>query len=242
MSRAVLWLPLAFVLGGLVGAWGPNEELRRLKERPAASAAPAARAHGFDAFARMVNIPDVARRRGPRPPRRPAATNTVATVRPPASAASPSATGVVRRAARPQRLSPEDLRARIDEAADLWRARSELVRAGALRTLGLGEAGAAAFDAALLRMNDDLRAALQAAADALAEEAELTPELGVRLMGDLSATIAETYDRIGAAVDPARRADVAKLNLAELIDPSVAEPLVAVQGKLTAAERRERTP
>ena len=31
----------------------------------------------------------------------------------------------------------------------------------------------------------------------------------------------------GAAVDPARRADVAKLNLAELIDPSVAEPLVA---------------
>lgn len=241
MSRVVLWLPLAFVLGGLIGAWGPNEELRRIRERPAKAAAPAARAHGFDAFARMVNIPDVARR-GPRAQRRPAETNAVARVRPAASAASSSASNTAARVARPRRLSPEDLRARIDEAAELWRTRSELVRAGALKTLGLNEAGAAAFDAALVQMNDDLRTALQAAADALAEETELTPELGVRLMGDLSAAVAETYDRLGAAVDPARRADVAKLNLAELIDPSVAEPLVAVQGKLTAAERREARP
>ena len=81
-------------------------------------------------------------------------------------------------------------------------------------------------------MNGRLRESMQAIADALVNEEEMTPEIGVRLMNDISAAMVETYDQIGGCVDGAKRGDVAQLNLAEFIDPSVAEPLVAVQDKL----------
>ncbi len=32
MKNVVVWLPLAAVLGGIVGAWGPMEELAALKD------------------------------------------------------------------------------------------------------------------------------------------------------------------------------------------------------------------
>jgi len=51
-------------------------------------------------------------------------------------------------------------------------------------------------------------------------------------MGDLSTTLAETYDAVGACVGEDLRGEVSNLNLADFIDPSVAEPLIAVQGKL----------
>ena len=232
MKNTILLLPLAFVLGGLAGAWGPVAELRELKARPAKdSVSTGGRTQGFDAFARLVNIPDVARhrpRRTPAAPQKPKAGDS-APAQTPAVAESPAKESP---APAPRRPSPEDLRARIEEAAELWRTRSELVRAQSLTALGIDESGAAAFDAAVAKMNDELRASMQAIADALAGDGEMTPELGVRLMGDLSTTMAEAYDALGANVDPSHRDDVSKLNLAELIDPSVATPLIDVQGKL----------
>ena len=62
----------------------------------------------------------------------------------------------------------------------------------------------------------------------------MTPELGVRLMGDVSTALAETYDAIGACVGEGKRDEVSNMNLADFIDPSVAEPFVAVQDKLEA--------
>ena len=50
--------------------------------------------------------------------------------------------------------------------------------------------------------------------------------------GVVSAALAETYDAIGKCADESRRDEVSKLNLADFIDPSVAEPFVAVQDKL----------
>lgn len=233
----ILWLSLAFVTGGLIGAWGPSEELRAFKDRFRSDSAAAGKPRSFDTFARMVNIPDTAgRRRVPRaastaastdlPPAEPTAhvSGTVAT-NPPVSVATP------------RRVNPEDLRARIDEAAELWRTRSELVRAKAVDTLGLDADGEAGFDAAIARMNDGIRASVQAIADALAEEKEMTPELGVRLIGDLSTTMAETYDLIGETAGADRRDAVSGLQLVELVDPSVAEPLIEVQDKLEALPR-----
>ena len=233
MGKVIVWLPLAAVLGGIVGAWGPYEELRALKERGEErkdEARPAKRT-GFSPIAQIINVPDTAKRprraKAPKPPKEDEQKKASPEEKAPEKAPEKAEKGRVR-----PMLSPEDMQARIDEASDLWRTRIQLVRATALENLGIASDGADRFDSTLADMNDKLRESMQALADALANEEEMTPEMGVRLMGDLSVTLAETYDHLGECVDPSRRMDVSSLNLIEFIDPSVAEPLIAVQGKL----------
>ena len=149
-----------------------------------------------------------------------------------ASAEAPT-NAVAAKTGKPRRFDPEDLRARIDEAAELWRTRIELKRATTIEKLGLDEKEAEAFDAALATMNEKLRDTMQALADELASSsAEMTPELGVRLMGDFATSVAEAYDSLGAVVDEGRRAEISQLQLYEFVDPAVAEPLVNVQDRL----------
>ena len=238
MKNIIVWLPLAAVIGGIVGAWGPMEELRMLKEREdeAKVAARPAKRGGFNPLSQLINVPDAAKR--PRRAKKPAAPvakgkgkDAPATNAAP-PAASPSAEAGRKKTDSRAVLSPEDLQARIDEAAELWRTRIQLARATALEKLGIAADSADAFDTALSDMNGRLRESMQAIADALVNEEEMTPEIGVRLMNDISAAMVETYDQIGGCVDGAKRGDVAQLNLAEFIDPSIAEPLVAVQDKL----------
>jgi hypothetical protein len=228
-----LWIALALVAGGIVGAWGPAGELHALKTRAVKSESVKTKGQGFDAFARVMNIPDVAGRRRFRR-EKPAAENPPAKAKTPAGAASApeKAGGTSRSGAQARRLDPEDLRARIEDAAELWRARGDLVFADTVKKLALDADGEARLQEIVSQMNEAVRSSVQAVADALAEEEALTPELGVRLMGDLSATMAETYDRIGECAGAERRAAVSRLNLADFIDPTVAEPLVGVQHKL----------
>ena len=233
-TNVFLWLPLAFVAGGLVGAWGPSGELRAFRDRSSKDERRERKVQGFDAFARMVNIPEVAKRH--RQGRN--KTNTVAKVKTPEPAKGASDGGTPQPKPAPRRLNPEDLRSRIDEAAELWRTRSELVFADTVKKLGIDAAGEARFEEILVRMNDEIRSSVQAIADALAAEEEMTPELGVRLMGDLSTTVAEAYDRIGECAGSNRRGEVSRLNLTDFVDPSVAEPLIGVQHKLEAFPMR----
>lgn len=239
----LVWLPLAFVVGGLIGAYGPTEELRTRGERVEAEKAKARAKQkssgAFGSFAQIVNIPDEAKR--PRRPRRtpkgdkPASSTNVAESAESALASDASKTNAPAQGRRPEkRLSPEDLKARIDEAADLWRTRIEVAKASAVSKLGLGDAGKASFEDALEAMNDRLRESAQIVADQIASAERMTPELGVRLMGEVSTALAETYDAIGACAGEGKRDEVSNMNLADFIDPSVAEPFVAVQDKLEA--------
>ena len=57
------------------------------------------------------------------------------------------------------------------------------------------------------------------------------------MMGDLTRTLAEAYDAIGAAVPAERRNEVSEIPVHEFIDPMVAEPLIGVQDKLEGGFR-----
>ncbi len=223
---ALVWLPAVFILGGLVGYYGPSEELRAKETRAKEEKAKPRQADAFGSFAQMVNIPSEASR-----PRRRPVPKTESTEESPSTNAAPEAAKVEFRRHH-ENISPEDLRARIDEAADLWRARVEMARAAAIEKLGLDDEGAKAFNAAVESMNDKLRDSMQAVADEVASAKAMTPELGIRLMGDLSTSLAEAYDDIGACVGEDMRDDVSNLQLVEFIDPSVGEPLIAVQDKI----------
>ena len=236
------WLPLACLIGFLVGSWGAHDELRAFKEHQAKEEkTAAAKPDGFNTFARMVKIPEMARR--PRRPRREgrthpaspvAATNAVAgkeTVDRKAARA-PETSPAVATNAPPRRLSPDDLRARIEEAQELWRTRVDVARAQWKSKLKLTDEADRAFDAALQEMNERLYDSVAALAGILAEKDEMTPELGLRLVGETTTILAETYDRIGACADPGQRDEIAKMQMVDFIAPGVAEPLVDVQGKL----------
>ena len=245
MNKILIWLPVAFVLGGLVGYWGPSADLRELKSRAeqtkakSSSAKASSPTDGFGSFARIVNIPDKAdpsrkRRSRPKPtneaqhPKEAVSDTSEGTNAVPA-AAEESAPQPPRETKQP---SPDDLRARIDEAIELWRVRADIARAKVCERLSLDKEGQSRFDDALHGMNERLRESIQTIADMLENQESMTTELAIRLMGDLSTTLAETYDAVGACVGEEMRGEVSNLDLTDFIDPSVAEPLIDVEGKL----------
>ena len=251
--KVYLWLPLACLIGYLIGSWGAQDELRSFRSHARdVKQNAAAKPGGFDAFAQMVKIPESARRsRRPRPDRQKAplppiaATNKVvakqAPVPPPA--AKEESDAVASTNAVPPRLSSEDLRARIEEAQDLWRTRVDLARAQWKTKLKLEGEAEKAFDAALQEMNERLYDSVAALAGLLEGKDRMTPELGLRLVGETTTILAETYDKIGACAAPDLREEVSTMQMVDFIDPGVAEPLIDVQGKLEnfpAPGRRSR--
>ena len=240
--KAYLLLPLACLIGYLVGTWGAQDELRsyRSHARDAKEKA-AAKPGGFNAFAQMVKIPESARRsRRPRPdwPKTPlpsiAVTNKVAAkaVPVPLPAAKEKPDAITSTNAVPSRLSPEDLRVRIEEAQDLWRTRVDIARAQWKTKLKLSGESEKAFDAALQEMNERLYDSVAALAGLLEGKESMTPELGLRLVGETTTILSETYDKIGACAAPEMREEVSAMQMVDFIDPGVAEPLIDVQGKL----------
>ena len=248
--KTLIWLPAACLVGLIVGAWGPREELRALKEKVQEEREkPRSAADGFQAFARLANIPDEVRRPHRRKPSSgplfKAATNAPA-AKAPRSVAVPPRTQVAAAVTnlpphRAERLQPEDLRARIEEAQELWRTRVEMATARWKEKLRLDAQTAERFDAALESMNVQLYETMQTMADLIAQQDRMTPELGLRLAGDVTAVMLETYEQIGACLPPERRAEASEMQMFEFIDPAVAEPLIAVQDKLQGMPPMTRT-
>lgn len=242
---AWLWLPLACLVGFVVGAWGAKEELRAYQESVKEERSRSAKkAGGFDTFANLVKIPEMTRR--PRKAKRTEGRRknaqpvdeTVALAREQGSSA-PVATNVpaaVRKA--PPRRSVEDLGVRIEEAQELWRTRVDVARAQWKERLNLSGEKEQAFDAALQDMNERLYDGIAAVAELIAESDTMSPELGLRLVGETTAIMAETYDKIGACVPSDMRSQVSSMQMVDFVDPGVAEPLVGVQGKLENIGRR----
>jgi len=239
MNKFFFLLPLVCLAGFIVGSWGSRADLRALKEldknekRSAAEQKP----DGFDTFARMAKIPETARHpRRKRPSRTSLRRSVIAVTNVPkseVSAAAPQTTNAVDGAAEPSgRRTPDDLAVRIEEAQEMWATRVDVARAQWKAKLSLSGETEKAFDDALQEMNEKLYASVSALAERLASEEKMTPELGFRLMGDTSAILAETYDKVGACVPQDRRGEVSEMQMIDFIDPAVAEPLIAVQDKL----------
>lgn len=245
--KAWLWLPLACLIGFVAGSWGAKEELRAYQESVKEERSRSAKkAGGFDTFANLVKIPEMTRR--PRKAKRQAANrkktqstnDTVAVAKKQGYSSSvPAVTNTpaaVRKA--PPRRSVEDLGVRIEEAQELWRTRVDVARAQWKERLKLSGEKEQAFDAALQDMNERLYDSIATVAELIAESDTMSPELGLRLVGETTAIMAEAYDKIGACVPAAMRSDVSSMQIVDFVDPGVAEPLIGVQGKLENIGRR----
>ena len=243
-----LWLPLSCLIGFIVGSWGAKEELRAYQESVKEERNRSAKkAGGFDTFANLVKIPEMTRR--PRKAKRPArnrkdaqvtnASAAVAKSQGSSLSAATNTSAAVRKT--PPRRSVEDLGVRIEEAQELWRTRVDVARAQWKERLKLSGEKEQAFDAALQDMNERLYDSIAAVAELIAESDTMSPELGLRLVGETTAIMAETYDKIGACVPAEMRSHVSSMQMVDFVDPGVAEPLIGVQGKVeNIGHRAER--
>ena len=238
----IIWLPIACLDGFVVGSWGANDELNAYKQSVKGWKKDSAnKAAGFNTFASMVKIPEMARhtRRSKRSAGKQAAhanaisagsvsSNRIDDARISANeetAASPNAQTR-------SRFAPDDLRIRIEEAQELWRTRVDVVSAQWKEKLKLSGESEKAFDAVLQEMNERLYDCVAAVAALVSESDSMTPEAGLRLVGETTAIMADAYDRIGECVSPDMRNEVSQIQIVDFIDPGVADPLISVQGKL----------
>ncbi len=242
--KFALLIPFILLLGLVIGGWAPKEELRAAKKEAADLAAKLADRNKdlrMDSFASFVKIPERAKNPTSKAAAKAAAVTRVripsTNATPTAVTAAPSVTTAaeVPPAQNPQTeepLKPEDMRARIDEAKELWKTRVEVARAQWLDRLKLSPEETALFDDAINTMNDNLYGAIQRFADGLAAGETLTPETGVRAFSEMTASLVQTYDNLSAFVPEAQRGEAAQIELTDFIDPAVAEPLIAVQDQL----------
>jgi hypothetical protein len=86
-------------------------------------------------------------------------------------------------------------------------------------------------------MNERLYESVAAVAELVSAADEMSPEIGLRLIGETTTIMAETYDRIGDCVPQEMRQDVSYVQIVDFVDPGVAEPLIDVQGKLEGFAR-----
>ena len=239
--KLYLVLPFVLLLGLIIGGWAPKQELaattREIAElrKKLSSNEKGAR---LGDFTRMVQIPERAKSVRPAParpatsPEPDGATNALAATvdatasnPPPASAAAPV-------------QSPEDLRARIEEAKELWKTRVDLARAQWLDRLKLTPEQTELFDTAINTMNERLFFAMQDLADTMEKADSLTPEIGTRAFNEMTSALTAAYDDLHACVPEEQSQEIGNIDLPDFIDPGVAEPLIAVQDKIDSAARQ----
>ena len=169
------WIPLAAIAGVIAGSWGPREDFASYKEsvRAERTQKKVSGTAGFDAFARLANIPDVAKRR---PKARTNGVEKVESVERVEKVERVETNGVEGVVQRRPRLSREDLEARIEEAAELWNTRVELAKTQWKGKLGItDEKSSAAFDSAVATMNEALRDTMEALAEEIEKAGKVNP-------------------------------------------------------------------
>jgi hypothetical protein len=226
-----LWhlLPFTLLAGLLIGRWLPNAETR-LESAVRMEVSTQKNTDALNNITRMVQIPDKAskpRRRAPvvtnQPPE--VATNAISI-----DLTTTNAPAVHRHH---ERMSPEDLRARIDEAKELWRTRAELARAQMIDKLDLKTVEQQTqFDTAINTMNQTMFDTMKGLATEVKNSPEMTTEQGIRVVAQMTSAMTTAYDSLFKAVPQDKQLEVGKMQMTDFIDPNVMEPMTEVQDKL----------
>ena len=226
-----LWhlLPFTLLAGLLIGRWLPTGETRA-ESTVRIEATTKNNEASINNITRLIQIPDKASKQRPR---KVPETNTPPALVSQEGSQTNSAANDHNHRMNHQRLSPEDLRARMEEAKDLWRTRAELARVQMFEKLNLQTAEQQTrFDNAINTMNQSLLNSMQGLATEIKTSPEMTPEQGVRAIAQMTTAMTTAYDGIFQAVPQEKQADVGKMQMTDFIDPSVIEPLTEVQDKL----------
>ena len=229
MKTAII-IVLALLAGLVVGTWSVKADLRRAQKEVAdlkeqLSRRPAARQTGLDGITSMLKIPMDAPVR-----EEPANASTAAGAhsnRVALAFGSGDTNGLRRHRHGSDR---ETLRKQLDTAANAWKVRSDIARAGVLANTAASDDQSAQFDVAMAAMNLRLSNSVRTWVDYVKEQKDVTPETGIRMMNDLSSSLVFANDDLDRAL-PADWRDKAgpKFQVFDFVNPEVVMPLTEVE-------------
>lgn len=243
--RTVVWVVLALLIGLLLGEWSLREDLRKARRELDLARAQlhkgAGKAAGMAGITSMLQIPE---RRSREP--------SHAVVAPVRSAAEPvPAEGDLQDASQAVEIATNavvgmaegqtnmSLKERIRSATELWRTRKDLARTSFMDNVKPEAAQAVQFDVVMSAMNLRLSNSIQKWAEALTTEEQFSPEMGIRMMNELSGVVVLTYDELDRTLAPEWRQRAGEdFQLLDFINPEVALPLVGVEDVIRKGEER----
>ena len=103
--------------------------------------------------------------------------------------------------------------------------RSDVAKAQWKTKLNLSESDCAAFEGVADEMNAALRATMDALVATISAEGKVSDEVLVRLMSEMTTTLANAYDGLAAALPQADRAQLSEIPVYDLVSPWAIEPL-----------------
>lgn len=231
-----VFVPVALVVGLVLGGWGPRQEAQRLKKDLELARTSTPRGGmGSTALGALGQILPVT---APAP----------SSARPGAEHDAESGAGKTGSQAKNSEVErefepggPEDanIREQLDMVMDAWRMRSDLVRSTFIANNALNAAEAAQFDTLTAAMNLRLKTDIQAFADRINAGGSMGEEDGLRLMNQLSSHVLQAYDDMDKFMPPSWRAVSGdEFSMADLVDPSVAEPLIGLEDRIQPIRHR----
>jgi len=243
--KAYGWIPVALLAGLIVGSWGPGSDLRKaraelaeLRKTQRGGRSPAAR---FDSVSSLLRIPDPSRRPAVETVASdaPATTSQTNLVTPELDVATVAGAGDEGAGTDAVRRRPTDLQERIDEATELWRIRSDIARNTFVANAQLNDEATTQFDVLVASMNVRLQDRLEHWAESIKSAEEMGPEIGVRMINDLTDVMVVTYEEMDRTMPGDwRDRSGGSVDLTDFIDPSVAKPLIGVENKIEDGPRR----
>jgi hypothetical protein len=129
-----------------------------------------------------------------------------------------------------RRPDRETLRKQLETAANAWKVRSDIARAGVLSNTAASDDQAAQFDVTIAAMNLRLSNSVRTWVDYVKEQQDVTPETGLRIMNDLSSSLVYAYNDLDRALPPDWRDKAGpKFQVFDFVNPEVIMPLTEVE-------------
>lgn len=226
--KTAFYVVAALLAGLVLGSWSVKSDLRQaqqeitlLKAQPHRGDT---RQDAFRNVTALLRVPDAPRQAEVPLP----ATNSPATeTETPASATNAA--------------PPPTARENIQLAIEAWKTRSALARTGFLSNINASPVQTQLFDQTIATMNKELGEKIQQWADHLRNQADVTPETGLRMMNDLSSVVVKSYDELDRVLAPGWREQAGDgFQLFDHINPEVALPLAGLENRPSFRFHRPR--
>jgi hypothetical protein len=126
-----------------------------------------------------------------------------------------------------------DLRKQLETAGAVWKARSDLARAGFISTVADTDVQAIQFDVSMAAMNLRMSNSVRTWVESVRQKQEINSEDGIKIMNDLSGALVQAYNDLDRTMPSDWRTKAGSaFEVVNFINPEVVMPLTEIEDVL----------